>query len=344
MIPRPRNRALRGETGFRRLATALIMLLLSGLIGTQGFMYFESYTFTEAIYMTVITLSTVGFEEVRPLSNEGMIFASVYILINVGIFAYVVSVLITYIFEGEFNKIYRSFLSFREMRKLNNHVIVCGFGRNGRKTCEELKTNNTNFVVIEKDPEIVQNVSQLGFIVKLGDATEDETLRSVGIDKADTLITTLPNDAANVFITLTAKQINPEVTVISRASDENSVSKLTLSGASHVVMPDNLGGMHMAQLITKPYVIEFLEMMNGASRDFILEEFVYDQFKPDYRDKSIKQIGIRENTGATVIAYKEKGENFVFNPPSEVTVNENDVFIILGAEECLNDFRDLYIK
>ena len=320
------------------------MLLFSGLIGSVGFMYFEGYTFTEAIYMTVITLSTVGFEEVRPLSDAGMVFTAFYILINVGIFAYVVSVLITYIFEGEFNKIYRSFLSFREMRKLKDHVIVCGFGRNGRKTCEELIANHTNFIVVEKDPDIVQTISQHGIIVKLGDATQDEILREVGIEKATTLISTLPSDAANVFITLTAKQINPSVTVISRASDENSVSKLRLSGASHVVMPENLGGLHMAQLITKPYVIEFLEMMSGASKDFKLEEFMYEQFKPEYREKTIKEIGVRENTGATVIAYKEKGDNFVFNPSSSVEIRENDVFILLGAEDCLEKFRELYTK
>lgn len=344
MIPRPKNLTPREEKGFRRLFIALLMLLFSGVLGTIGFMNFEGYTLTEAFYMTVITLSTVGFEEVRPLTNAGMVFASFYILINVGIFAYVISVLITYIFEGEFNKVYRSIISFREMRKLKDHVIVCGFGRNGRKTCEELQQNNISFVVIEKDQQTAQLMTQQGIIVHQGDATEDDTLHQVGIEKATTLITTLPSDAANVFITLSAKQISPDITIIARASDENSVSKLVHSGADHVVMPDNLGGMHMAQLITKPYVIEFLEMMNGASKEFKLEEFVYDQFQEEYQGKSIKEIGVRERTGATVIAFKEKGLKFVFNPSSDVRIQENDVFIILGADDCIERFKDEFIR
>lgn len=344
MLPRPRNFTRREEKGFRRLVIALLMLFFSGILGTIGFMSFEGYTLTEAFYMTVITLSTVGFEEVRPLTNPGMVFASFYILINVGIFAYVISVLITFIFEGEFNKVYRSIISFREMRKLKEHVIVCGFGRNGRKTCEELQRNNISFVVIEKEQHTAQAMTQQGIIVHQGDATEDDTLYQVGIEKATTLITTLPSDASNVFITLSAKQINPNIMVIARASDENSVSKLVHSGADHVVMPDNLGGLHMAQLITKPYVIEFLEMMNGASKEFKLEEFMYDQFQSEYQGKSIKEIGVREKSGATVIAFKEKGHTFVFNPSSNVRILENDIFILLGAEDCIDRFREQFIK
>lgn len=143
---------------------------------------------------------------------------------------------------------------------------------------------------------------------------------------------------------MAAKEINPSITVIARASDENSVSKLYRSGAGHVVMPDNLGGLHMARLVTKPYVIEFLDLLNGLDTEFALEEFDYDEFKKEFRDMVVTDMNIRETTGATIIAYKEKGHNFIFNPPPEVTISQNDVFILIGNHYSLNRFREEFIE
>jgi voltage-gated potassium channel len=177
-----------------------------------------------------------------------------------------------------------------------------------------------------------------------GDATLDEVLINAGVERASTIITTLPSDAANVFISMAAKEINPSISVIARASDENSVSKLYRSGAAHVVMPDNLGGLHMARLVTKPYVIEFLDLLNGLDTEFALEEFNYDEFKKEFQEQKIRDMRVRERSGATIIAYKEKGHNFIFNPPAEVTVSPNDIFILLGNKENLSRFKEEYIE
>jgi len=322
------------------------LLVASTLIGVLGFTFIEDYTPLEAFFMTVITLSTVGFEEVHPLSNAGMIFTGFYIVFNLVIFAYVISSITAYLFEGELNKVFRFYMTTRELKKLNNHVIVCGFGRNGRKACEELLTDGKEFIVIDQNPDVYDSLTKTNKDIKIlrGDATADDVLIHAGLERASTLITTLPSDADNVFISLTVRVLNPAVTIIARASNENSVSKLYRSGATHVIMPDNLGGLYMARLITKPYVIEFLELLSGSDAHFVLEEFNYKEFKDEYRDEKIRHLGIRENTGATIIAYKEKGLNFIFNPHSEVTISPNDIFILLGDENDLTAFRKKYIR
>ena len=330
-----------------RLYVTLILLFSSNAIGIAGYMIIEDYTLLEAFYQTVITISTVGFEEHEPFSKAGMIFTAFYIIFNLGIFAFVISSLTSYLFEGELNRVFNVYLTTRELKRMKDHVIVCGFGRNGRKATEELVSAKRDFIVIDNNSEISSQLSprdrkNIKFIN--GDATLDEVLINAGIEKATTIITTLPSDAANVFISMAAKEINPTIMVIARASDENSVSKLYRSGAGHVVMPDNLGGLHMARLVTKPYVIEFLDLLNGLDNEFALEEFDYNEFKKEFRDKQVKDMRIRETSGATIIAYKEKGHNFIFNPPAEVSVLPNDVFILLGNHENLRRFKEKFIE
>ena len=329
-----------------RLYITLILLFASNAIGIVGYMIFEDHTLLEAFYQTVITFSTVGFEEVRPFTKAGMIFTALYIIFNLGIFAFVISSLTAYLFEGEFNKVFNVYLTARELKRMKDHVIVCGFGRNGRKTVEELISAKKEFIVIDNNAEISSQLSladrkNIKFLN--GDATLDEVLINAGVERASTIITTLPSDAANVFICMASKEINPAIMVIARASDENSVSKLYRSGAGHVIMPDNLGGLHMAQLVTKPYVIEFLDLLNGLDTEFLLEEFDYDEFKDEFRDRPIVELQVREKTGSTLIAYKEKGHNFVFNPPPETVVLPNDVFIILGNREAIRRFKDRFV-
>lgn len=330
-----------------RLYVTLLLLFSSTTIGTVGYMLIENYTFLEAIYQTVITLSTVGFEEVRPLSSSGMVFTTLFIIFNLGVFAFVISSLTSYLFEGELNRVFHFYLTTRELMRLKDHVIVCGFGRNGRKAAEELIAAQRDFIVIDSDGDMGSQLSpedRKKIKMMSGDATLDEVLMNSGVDRASTIITTLPSDADNVFISMAAKEINPAINVIARASDENSVSKLYRSGASHVVMPDNLGGLHMARLVTKPYVIEFLDLLNGLDTEFALEEFDYEEFKKEFQDVKLKDIAVRERSGATIIAYKEKGHNFIFNPPSDVEIAPNDIFILLGNNEHLERFKDIFIE
>lgn len=329
---------------FKKLWIALGLFLSSLVIGTVMFMLLEGFKVSDALYMSVITFSTVGFQEVHPLSEQGRLFTAIYIIGNLGIFAYVISVFTTYLFEGELRKALKNFMIGREVRKMKDHIIICGFGRNGIKAAEVLHSEKKKFVILEREMEVINSVpgsNKYQFVQ--GDATQDEILLDAGIMKARTLITTLPRDSDNVFIVLTARQLNPAIRIIARASESESELKLYRAGANNVVMPDSLGGAHMAQLITKPYVIEFLEILNGASdKTMALEEVSYQDLKEEFRDISIRQLDVRNQTGASIISFKRGHRNFMFNPSSEERVSEGDVIILLGLPENIEAFRDNY--
>jgi voltage-gated potassium channel len=330
----------------KRIIIASILFLFSLVGGTTGYAVIEGYSILDAMYMSVITFSTVGFKEVVTLSDAGKLFTTGYIIVNLAIFAYTVSVVSSFLFEGEVQKIFKHLKTSREVNKLNNHVIVCGFGKNGAQACEELHLENRRFVVIERSPEIINEYpNENNYMFINGNATMDEVLVAAGIERAHTVITALPNDADNVFITLTARGINPSIQVIARASDTNSELKLYRAGAAHVVMPDRLGGMHMANLVTKPVVIEFLELLNGVGEQkLILEEVSYSRLKDEFRDRSLRDLHIWKETGVTVIAFKDDEQGFIFNPHSEKIISEGDTMIILGRHEQIKEFVEIYIR
>ena len=322
-----------------------MLLLLSLLIGITGFHIIEGYNITDAFYMSVITISTVGFATVQNLSAGGKIFVSLYIVFNLVVLAYGISVITTYIFEGGLRNILRKFKSDQEIRKMKHHVIVCGYGRNGAKACSELMQNAKNFIVVENNSETFNQIlPNKGIHAVLGDATLEETLKQAMVETADYIITTLPRDSDNVFISLTAKELNPSIKIISRASDPHSEKKLERAGVDNVIMPDVLGGLHMAQLITKPYVIEFLELLNGIGEYKLrLEEISYLELKEEFRDKTIAELHIRKVTGVTVVAFKKK-EQFFFNPGPETKLVEDTIMIIVGEEGQLDRFKYQYLR
>ena len=328
------------SSGLKKFIIAALLMLFSISTGIIGFILVEGFSLLDSLYMTVITLSTVGFKEVEPLSDSGKLFASVYILFNIGIFAYIVSTITTYLFEGELEKIFKTIMFGREVKKLKNHVIVCGYGRNGSRACLEFINSNTPFVIIEKDPNQLESLQDRGTPVIVGDAISDDVLMEAGVDRALALITTLPEDADNVFITLTAKELNPAVKVIARAADRSSEKKLLRAGASRVVLPDILGGIHMAHLITKPYVVEFLEILNGLGEENLkLEDYSFDQLQEQYQNKTLQELEIKENTGATIVGIKSAERGFVFGPGHDTVVSNRDVLILLGSEESLKRFE-----
>lgn len=328
----------------QKLILAFGFMFTSLLVGILGYHLLEDFTFTNALYMAVITISTVGFREVGPLSEGGKIFTIFYIIMNLGIFAYVVSMIGTYLFEGELRKIYSNFMIGREVKKMKNHVIVCGFGRNGTKAAEELHKSGRDFIVIETDPERMTPDRFKKYQFVKGDATLDETLLEARVEKASTIITTLPKDSDNVFIALTARELNPGIKIIARASEEKSEQKLLRAGANSIVMPDTLGGLHMAQIITKPYVIQFLDAISGVGEEHLsLDEFAFEQFKVDARDKSLRDLDIRNKSGATVLAIKQTDKGFAFNPSPDRQLKDGEILIALGTAESIQKFRSEYI-
>lgn len=328
--------------GLNNMFLSIALLLGSLLVGILGFTIIEGYGLVNAFFMTVITFSTVGYNEVQPLSEAGRLFTSFYILLNLGIFAYVVSVITTYIFEGKLNQYLKKYRMSKEIKKIQDHVVVCGYGRNGSKACEELDHSGVPLVLVERDKAIVESVIDR-YHVLIGEATQDEVLRDAGIERARAIITTLPSDADNVFITLTARELNPDVKIIARASEDNTINKLRRAGANKVVMPDAVGGMHMARLVTKPYVIEFLDLFTGiGGHQFVLEEVPYHLLKGSFKDKSIKELDVRNKTGATLVGFKDDVKGFIFNPSPDMVIGPDEVMILLGSRDEIREFLKMY--
>lgn len=317
------------------------MLLVSIGTGTITFTLLEDYSLLDAFYMTMLMVSTVGFREVSPLSDSGKLFSSFYMMFNLGIYAYIVSVISRYIFEGEFRKIFATFIYNKKNRKLKNHVIVIGYGRTGARACDELVKSEQQFVLIENDPGVLQYLPEMPrFQVVKEDATREEVLMKARVEQAKSLIVTLPNDADNMIICITAKGINPNINIIARASEESAEKKLYRAGANKVVKPFAIGGIHMAHLITQPYVIEFLEILTGIKeQDLQLEEYMFNELKEEFKNKTIKELDIRQNTGATVIGVKDPEKGFVFDPNSETPIKKGDILIVLGSQESLKKFQ-----
>ncbi len=229
-----------------------------------------------------------------------------------------------------------------ELTKLQDHVIVCGFGRNGKRACIELQQSNRSFIVIEKEESKAESIPETmkWFI---GDATKDADLKSVGIERAEAIIITTPSDSVNVFITLTARNLNPDINIITRTSSYETQDKLYHAGANFVIMPDVLGGMFMAHMITRPIVIEFLNLINGVSGlDYHLEEVGFESLKTEYQDKTLEELDIIKKTGAVVIGIKDDIKGIIPAPSPGTVVGEEDYLILLGSSSSLSKFSEIY--
>lgn len=326
---------------FKTFGIAALIFFGSISVGTSGFMLIEQYEFIDAFYMTMQIVSTVGFNETAALSDNGKIFSIILMVFNIAIYAYVVTAISRSIFEGEFQKVFTRFIFNKKTKKVENHIIVVGYGRTGAKTCDELLKDQQKFILIENNEEVLRFLpDKPQFDIIREDATREEVLTKAGIETAKSLIVTLPKDADNMLICITAKGLNPNVNIIARASEESAEKKLYRAGANKVVKPFAIGGIHMAHLITQPYVIEFLEILTGIKdQDLQLEEFRFNELKGEYKNKTIKELDIRKNTGATVIGLKDPQQGFIFDPNSETVIKSGDILIILGSQKSLEKFH-----
>jgi voltage-gated potassium channel len=329
--------------GLRKLIFGLSLALLSVSVGIIGFMIIEDYTFIQAIYMTAITISTVGFREARPLSNGGMIFTSAYIMFNLGLFAYIISYIARFVFDGELKNQYHHYTNSKELKKMKDHVIVCGYGRNGSKAVMELKENKIKCVVIDNRTELSEELLKIANATVIGNASDEDNLIEAGIAKAKSIIIALPNDAENVYITLSARELNPDIQIISRASSLLTEKKLLKAGADTVIMPDSLGGKHMAQLITRPSVIQFLNLLESVEGKFSIEQVAYDELKSEHQGESIREMNIRNMTAVSVVAYQTTGGSFQINPPAQTVLDPGGNFIVLGRRDELDHFKETFL-
>lgn len=328
---------------YYRFFTPLIIMLTLWLIGTIGYVFIDNYTWFDAFYMTIITVATVGYGEVEPLSNAGKIFTAFLILTSFGTFAYAVSSITKFVFDGEFNDFYKNRKLNASIEKLSDHVIICGYGRNGRQAAQVLKKHNQRFVVVENDQKLTSTLNhKFSELVLFGDGTQDEILIKAGIMRAKALITTLPVDADNVFIVLTARNLNKNLTIISRASEDNSDTKLKIAGANNVIMPDRVGGAHMASLVMKPDVIEFIDTITAEGGNNIsLEEISFTNMPDALKDKTLKDLEIRNKSGANIIGFKTATGEYIVNPSADTRIIANSKLFVLGTPEQIIVLKQL---
>lgn len=312
-------------------------------IGTLGYMVIEGFSFMDAIYMTVITVATVGYGEVQTLSEAGRLFTIFLIMTSFGTFAYAVSSITRLVTDGEINRFIKQKRVKKTIGELEGHVIICGYGRNGRQAAHVLKKHDKRFVVIDNNDKITNSIThKFSDLVLTGDATSDEMLHAAGILKCSALITTLPTDADNLFIVVTARFLNPKITIISRASDDGSDTKLKIAGANNVIMPDRVGGAHMASLVMKPDVMEFIDKITAQGGENInLEEITFDSLTDSLKSKTLKELEVRNKSGANIIGFKTAAGDFVVNPSADTIVNPNSKIFVLGTYEQIKKMKSI---
>jgi len=320
------------------------MLFLIILIGIIGFVYIAEYGWINALYMTVITISTVGFKEVEPLDADAKIFTILLIITSITIFGYIISVITDYIANNKFIEELKFKQVQKKIQRLEKHTIVCGFGRNGKQAMARLKSYKKGCVIVESDHELIEQIEDDGSMLYIrGDATSDEALLAAGIDRASSLITTLPSDADNLYVVLSARQLNSECIIVSRASIDTSYKKLKIAGADNVIMPDKIGGAHMASLVTTPDIMEFIDRLSieGESSSNI-EELIIEDLPEEYTNKSIFDLDLRKRTGCTVIGFKTPDKEYIINPDASTKLVPKSKLIVIGRPEEIRKLNKLF--
>ena len=312
------------------------------LIGTLWYWLVEKWSFSESAYMTIITLSTVGFSEVRPLGERGRLFTIALILMGLLTIGYIVNRFTEALIQGYFQEGIKLRQERSLIESLDRHYIVCGFGRTGRHVAREFFAESIAFVIIDDDPEEVEEIKQLGYTVILGDATLDESLVRAKIDRAICLVTALPSDAENLYTVLSAKTLNPRIRAIARASNEEAVQKLQRAGADAVVSPYITGGKRLAAAALRPQVMDFVDgIIAGSNRSYYLEELLIDPEACPYVGKSLREAKLRSQSGALVLAIRRIDGNLIAGPTGETRILEQDALICMGTAEQLRDLNKI---
>jgi voltage-gated potassium channel len=325
----------------RRLALILIAMVVTLGGGTLGFVFIEHYSVFDAFYMTLTTVTTVGYGELHQLSFAGRVFNSGLILIGVITMLLAVGAMTQTIIELELTEFFNKRRVKGMISKLDGHVIVCGFGRVGRGAADELRQAGIPFVVVDHSEERVERAMREGMLGALADASRDETLRDVGIDRAKGLIATLSSDADNLFLILTAKTLNSRLQLSARVSEESSEAKMRRAGADFVFAPYNSTGHRMAQAIVRPHVQQFLDFTTrNIGLDVGIEQ-VQVGHRCAFAGKSLAEMAIRRDTGVIVLAIRRGSGEMLFNPPPESMVSSGDHLIAMGEAQGLRRLENV---
>ncbi len=324
-----RNRPLLEK--MRKFILFIAPLLLILFLGPIGYMLLENTSFVDGLYLTVITITTVGYGDIVPIHPEGRLFTVVLVCCGVGYVMYVFSQITEAMVEGGLHKIVERRKMHKKITQLKDHYIVCGFGRIGMEICSILQENNRPFVVIERDDDAVKEIDRLGYVELMGEASDDDILLEAGIKRASGLIAVVSSDPDNLYITLTARGLNPDLFILTRSSGARGVArKLKRAGASRVISPYSIGARKMAQLIVRPTVMDFIDLaMHAGELGLRMEELVVSD-KASFAGKTLMKSGLRQKFDVIVIAIKRKDESMIFNPRKDEQILAGDILIVLG--------------
>ena len=324
------------------IKSSLLILTAILFMGTFGYMGLEGSTFLDGLYMTVITITTVGFQEAVPLDGVGKIFTIILILVGVSFVLYVFGKITEAVVEGGLKKAFGRINMDKKLARLNDHYIVCGYGRIGKVICKSLKDSNKSLVVIENDPDEIKAITQQGYMFIEGEAADDDILMKAGVKYAKGLIAVVSSDAENVYITLSAKELNPDLFVMGRTSGkEGAETKLIRAGADKVISPYYIGARQMANMLLKPTVVDFLDLtVHAGDLGLRMEELTVPETSK-YVNKTLMESGIRKDYDIIVVAIQRKGDEaeMIFNPSHLTEIEADDIIILLGETANINRFE-----
>ncbi len=322
-----------------------MLIILIIFIGTIGFHVIEGWSFLDCLYMTIITIFTVGFKEVRVLSPQGQIFTIFVILGGAGTAIFAFTKIGEIAFEGGINKFWRRRRMEKELKNLKDHYIICGHGRMGKIVRERLEEEKLPFVVIDNKEEQLEDLKQTNSCLFIeGDATHEDILTKAGIKKAKGLAALLPTDADNLYLVLSAKLINPSLFIFSKAMDEEAERKILQIGANKVVSPYKLSGLKIAQGLIRPTLVDFMDLIiRRKELSLYMEEFAV---KKDSQlvNRNLRESDIRRTANVIVVAVKKPGEELVFNPSPDTKMETGDILLVLGDKNAVNRFENIHLR
>jgi len=329
----------------RRVVISLFLLLTLLVLAPVGYMLIEGMGYSDALYMTVITVFTVGFTEVQPLSTAGQYFTIFVIFVGVFTLFLIIAGLLRYTFREAFRETFGRRRMDLRIRKLEGHYVICGYGRVGEVVCETLEESDADFVVVESNPNRIAEAVDKGLLYLEGDATETDTLEQAGVKRAKGIVCALESDADNLFTTLSARTLNPDIIIVTRCVSPDSVEKLRYAGANRVISPYTISGGRMATFLLKPGVYDYLDLVaHGVSLEYRLEELLV-QPGSSIEGKTIGELDIKARTGALVLAVRKAiSEEFDTNPDKDTRIDAGDLLIALGTEKDLAGLEALVAK